>query len=312
MSLANKARQAQALEQARNNQQTEFSRRRVLTNQAAAWRTELGTEAPSGSVASAMARIQTAIDEQRASWQTELGDPAPSFYGDAPFISTRDLIAALGGDASVIGLWDYRYGLAALSGVVDAWVDVRGGPVLVGSGTGRPACSSSGLTFNGTTHFLRALAGLSGITGSCALIMIARGVSVPDRREWELSTDSTTSILSGSITSGPGWTTSGLAVSGVSQTAPTASARIFHARRTVTVDVGTRVGSVAEVTAVSAAAAATANRLTIGGSRADSPALFSGLVDLKAVILLAGVYSPAQAALINAWAQTQHGAVLTN
>lgn len=303
---------AASLARLRTSQQIEFAGGRSSSGQSSSWRTEFGSEAPSGSVANSAQRLQQALDQQHGSWQIELGDPAPSFYGDAQFQSARDLITALGGDSAVAGFWDYRYALYGLSGVVDAWGDIRGGnaAALIGSGSGRPVCGAGGLTFNGTTHFLRALGGLQAITGSCGCILITRGTSVPDRREWELSVDAATSILSGTITSGPVYGV-GAATTPLTQSAPTASARIFHARRTVTVDTASRLGSGAETASASATGGVTANRFTLGGSRNDTPTLFSGLTDLKAVILLAGVYTPAQVALINAWAQTAHGAILT-
>jgi hypothetical protein len=229
----------------------------------------------------------------------------------------RQLISALGGDAVVVGFWDFRIGLSATGALVDSWADVRGAAAavtaLTAAGVARPTLGLGGLTFDGVGTFLRTVAGLGGITGSCAMAMVARGVSVPDRREWEISVDSTTSILTGSITSGPAWTTSGLAANVLaSGSAPTARPRIWHARRTVTVDVATRMGSAAETTAASATAGVTATRLTVGGGRTDVPTLFTGLTDLRAMVLLAGVYSAAQAALITAWAQATHDAVLTS
>jgi hypothetical protein len=81
MSLANKARQAAALEQARNNQLTEFFGGRSMANQLASWRAEYGLENPTTAAALADPALQARIDRHRALWRSEFGSDYPDYLG---------------------------------------------------------------------------------------------------------------------------------------------------------------------------------------------------------------------------------------
>lgn len=207
---------------------------------------------------------------------------------------------------TVTALYDVRTGLTVNGGVVDSWAESRGrAPALIGSGTARPASDASGLTFDGVDDFLRGT-GAFGVTGHCAAVMVMKGQTSIVGRALELSVGATGSTIASAQAAGPTWTTNALA--GAAMLANAASPQILHSRFKAATEYGTKVGAAVEVTAVTAAAAATPDRLTLGANRLDAPSSFAPVVGLRAVLILAGDYT-AQQATVNTWAVANHGAV---
>lgn len=192
-------------------------------------------------------------------------------------------------------------------GLLDSWAPAVGGPpLLCAADATRPAVDGTGLvTFDGVDDYLRAL-GDFGITGSCGVALIAKGQTAIAGRAWELSITGVTSVLAGAQAAGPTWTTKATALAAMVQNA--AAPQILHSRKTSTVDVGSRVGAAAEVTAVDATGAQTPNRFTLGNNRLDAPSAPGPLVGVAAIAMVAGVYTPAIATLITNWAIANHGA----
>jgi hypothetical protein len=216
------------------------------------------------------------------------------------------------GAGSVLGFWDFRQGVSG-AGVADSWADQLGvvGPLLA-AGAQRPVINGNGtLSFDGVANFMRTVQGLGPLTSSAWCVLVSRGTNTIARREFEISIGTATTIFSGAFPTALIWRITAAASADVASSAAiTAAPRVLHTRKTSAVDVAARVGTGAEVAAALATGDLTATRFTVGAARNDT--LFSNMQELRAVILGLGVYTPAQAALVNAWAQANHGAIAGN
>jgi hypothetical protein len=224
------------------------------------------------------------------------------------------LLKALADQAlTVVAFYDVRAGVVAPSGSVDSWSDVRGsgfGPTLSNAGAARPTLAADGtFTFDGVAQFLRnaVASSLGAVTGSCAVVMVLRGQTAITGRAAELSVGAATSIIASGQAAGPVWTTK--ATAAAAMTGNAAVPQVLHSRFKQATEVGTQVGTGAEVTAADATGAATADRLTIGASRIDAATLFAPLAGLCAVLVLAGDYTAKQGTM-NAWGRDVYGGTI--
>lgn len=204
------------------------------------------------------------------------------------------------GDAALVGLYVMGINQSVSSGVLDSWADARGtagfGPALAGTLTARPAVGGSGiLTFDGTDDYLRASAGLGGITQDCALAIVGTLPTTGAGAEVmaDLADGSANSILSlrRDVTNGSYLVLGGGASSAT--VAAVAGTITMHGRRTGTgasSPTGARIGTGAEGTALSSLVAQTAASLTIGANRVATPAQFADFT-CRAVLVYAGNYA---------------------
>lgn len=238
-----------------------------------------------------------------------------------------DLNALLGGDV-VLGAYDYRANVTASGGVVDAWADVRasgGGPVLTQTLSRRPALTAAGLTFDGFDDFLRnaSTGRLAELTDFASVVLVGRLPVLPSAGNFRnmvfVSGGGTTRFLDVYENSAALNVIAANTVPAASAAPSTTGTRVLHATRGgrsgSTLFVSNQQGSTAAVVAgpvtTAAVAAGTINRVTIGANLNDSPSsAFANLAELKALFILSS-YTDAGAALVNAWAQSVHGATLT-
>lgn len=236
----------------------------------------------------------------------------------------RTLVAALGGDAAVVALYDARFGITITGSGVSGWADARGasgfGPTIVqGTDAARPSYSASerAVTFDGSDDFLRATsaAALTSIADSCALVLVAQlaAQDASARSMCYLSNSSSPAALA--------WlhsTTFQLRTQTpvlVNPTFPGSSdVRVLHGRRTQAagdVVIGARMGSGAEsTTGPSAEAAVSPDRLTLGANNAGTAGAFTPITAARALLVVKGDYTAAMAAAVNQWALAVHRAVL--
>jgi hypothetical protein len=232
-------------------------------------------------------------------------DIPTSLPADIPALAAA--IVASGG-AVLSTLFDRRIGQGIRTpGFLDSWAPAVGGsPLLCLADASRPAVDASGiLTFDGVDDVLRA-AGDFGITGSCFIVLIAKGQTSITGRAWELSQGAGVSILTGQQGAGPIWATKGIAP--VAMVANAAQPQILSSRKTTTVDIASRVGTAAEVAAADATGNQTPNRFTLGNNRIDVPSSAAPLTGVCAVVMGVGVYSAAINTLVANWAIANHGA----
>ena len=222
------------------------------------------------------------------------------------------LVAALGGNSAVLAFYDVRKNVIATT-TVSEWDDCRGpsgfGPSLIqGTGSSQPRWDSTNLLISSAggaetmvTSSVSQFNVGSGLT-LCVIGTYAAGAS--GGRLCTISTSSELSVDSNGTSSICANASGGLASSGV---AFSSTRRImFAANATSTPTSIAEVPGHAQVATGTATPTAGNNKLSIF-KNAGAP---SPTGSLRAVFVLAGVYSTAQRDAIKTWATTYHAAVL--
>lgn len=236
----------------------------------------------------------------------------------------RSLVAVLGGDAAVIGFYDARFGITITGTGVSSWADARGssgfGPTLVqGTDAARPAYSASERTvsFDGSDDFLRATdSAYAAVTAACALVWVGTIPStggVTTECIADLSDASDVQILTHRRAVNDGVFRVEAAAANAATRTAAAGTRVHHGRRTAssagTVTCGARIGSAVEGTTTPTVDDLIGDRLTLGGSRADTPSSFGDPI-IRALLVIAGDYTSAMQTAVNEWGKSFHGATL--
>jgi hypothetical protein len=239
------------------------------------------------------------------------------------------LVATLGGNAAVVGLWDVRYGVTQAASLVTQWDDARGpagfGPSLLAAGGARPGWNAGSqlITFDGAAQFLRVSGwGGGGITNNCALILVGVGpATIAATKYWG-------AVCAGSVSSGlsmalykPGGGTmsddaavGGGFASAAGAYTPNGNRRVFHTWRRINganTDCTVQIGSGTPSTGSVAGNGGNVPTVITIGADFNATAASFGDLQLRAVLLYKGDYiSGSQLTTLNPWAVATHGASL--
>ena len=235
--------------------------------------------------------------------------------------TVAQFVTAMGGNSVVLGLYDARYGVTQSGGAVSEWDDARGasgyGPSLTATGTGQPAWDATNLllTFDGVNNIMAsATSSLYDMSVAKTVVLVTQGAISGYKTLLALDNAAKThyfglSTRGGATYFSEAWNGSGanpLVNSGV---ASSASRRLVYAQ----IDGSTALCTVADSADVSAPSNLLTSEnflLSIGGGTLSTTN--KGNPVIRAVVVVQGKLTGAQAALLRAWAYNQHGAVMTS
>lgn len=236
-------------------------------------------------------------------WGTSLD--AVGFVAGARPADISDVVAALGGDSYVQGIYDARYNLVSFDGaVVDNWGDARGegyGLVLTATGTTRPAYSVAAktITFDGVNDRLTNVSSALFNYGGTAKAIAYIGSNPAPGNVANLSSSDVFGIVgnAGLIQAQAG----GSVVS--STIATSATRRLSIASKDLSTALHIDVPDHVRVSATVAASTTEYKLLEVGAIQGTG---YTAAV-VRAVVILARAATANDIAILRAWAVRYHG-----
>lgn len=241
--------------------------------------------------------------------------------GDPFGAGNTALITSLGGNSAVLGFYDTRKNVTATT-TVSEWDDVRGssgfGPSLIGTSGHQPTWDSANqvITTDGSTVWLAsspvALFANSGV--GLTLVYVGTVPSASGTLAY-----ATTVFDSASINAGVGVATSTTNVICARFRAGTANSTVASGATRRLVFAAKESGTAGEVEVptnaqvrVFGSAATSANcQVTVGGIFPSGTTVSGGLaISVRAILVLAGLYTTAQRDALKTWVTTYHNVTL--
>jgi hypothetical protein len=236
----------------------------------------------------------------------------------SPWAAPTDLatlIANLGGNSVVLGMYDTRYGITLNSTNVASWADARGssgfGPTLSAIGTQQPAFASHVITFNGTTNGLfSSTVALYNVSQTLSTFFVGSATTAGTAQDPYLQLADFAATAHGIYITTPVVTdiTAGYQASSftfvTSVVAPPTSRSLFAASATATTLALNIAGNTQVTTALSGLASSANGGLCLGAQNNSGTLSNFTALSVVACGVLLGAYTGTQYNTLHSWAQS--------